>query len=223
MKIYGFYHICLTNNWQDVVKDQIDKLVTSKLFTLTDKLYVVVAGSGEISLDCLNKCDDFLVVKRYEDVLCYEFPVLGMMWEEANRRDFYCWYIHTKGVGIDRNNIGFYHGSTDYDYLQECVQDWRHYMEFFTIDKFDFCIRALSKGCDACGVNLREEPNPHFSGNFWWSKSSYIRKLPSIQQIDTEDRWQAEFWVGMAKGELKSLYNNQAGYLERLSLTYKEA
>jgi len=116
---------------------------------------------------------------------------------------------------------GFYHGATDFNHLKNCVNDWREYMEYFIIDKFDSCLFLLSKDYDACGVNLVDDPSWHFSGNFWWAKSDYIKKLPAIDSLDREFRWNAELWIGAAGGKLKSLHDNNAGYKERLSLNYK--
>ena len=33
---------------------------------------------------------------------------------------------------------------------------------------------------DAVGCSLSLYPKKHFSGNFWWSKSSYLRNLENI-------------------------------------------
>lgn len=38
---------------------------------------------------------------------------------------------------------------------------------------------------------------PHYSGNFWMAKCSYINTLPRIDSLNTKDRMQAEFWIGM--------------------------
>ena len=36
---------------------------------------------------------------------------------------------------------------------------------------------------DTCGVNLLEDPVMHYSGNFWWAKSDYIKNLQPLHII----------------------------------------
>lgn len=220
MKVYGFYHVCLINNWEEVVANQVSKIKNSRLFSITDEIYTVVLGERK-NLSLLADLSNN--VEYYDNISLFEFPTLEKIKDLSEKEDFYCWYIHTKGVGLEESTMSFYHGATDFDHLKSCVNDWREYMEYFIIDKFDSCLFLLSKDHDACGVNLVDDPSWHFSGNFWWAKSDYIKKLPDIDSLDKEFRWNAELWIGMGDGRLKSLYNNDdAGYRKRLSLDYKK-
>ena len=47
MKIYGFYHVCLINDWVDIVTKQLNSLAESSLLTKTDSLYVSILGNKE--------------------------------------------------------------------------------------------------------------------------------------------------------------------------------
>jgi hypothetical protein len=114
----------------------------------------------------------------------------------------------------------FYHGSTNLDYLQSCINDWRKFMEFFNLIKKDDCLKILDK-YDTCGVNLTDQPYKHYSGNFWWSKSSYICTLPDFNSINISYRWNAEFWIGMGNGKMYNFYTEpDAGYTKRLNKKY---
>ena len=115
-------------------------------------------------------------------------------------------YIHTKGVTTPNN---------------PCISDWRKYMSYFLIEKYDDCLNAL-KTVDACGVDWQEHPEPHFSGNFWWANASYINKLPSIETISNPAnrptltlRHQAEFWIGMNDPKIVSLHQSGIPVMER--------
>jgi len=65
-------------------------------------------------------------------------------------------------------------------------------MEYFLIEQGIYCLNNLEY-VDAIGNNIindcgdqkeicsvHPEHCYHFSGNFWWSKSSYIHKLPLL-------------------------------------------
>jgi hypothetical protein len=41
-------------------------------------------------------------------------------------------------------------------------------------------------------VNFGTWPTPHYSGNFWWSKSEHISKLPNIIENDWWDLFRSE-------------------------------
>jgi hypothetical protein len=74
---------------------------------------------------------------------------------------------------------------------------------------------------DACGVDLVDTPQIHFSGNFWWSNSEYIKTLPTIHDLKYKIkpvlsvRHNCEFWIGMGGGRLKSLWDSNINVYER--------
>jgi len=74
------------------------------------------------------------------------------------------------------------------------------------------CLEALNNNHDLCGWRISPVPNPHYSGNFWWARCSYINTLispmaPLTNQtfidkakefndcVAIKDRYFAEFWV----------------------------
>ena len=99
-------------------------------------------------------------------------------------------YIHTKGVTTPNN---------------ECVNDWRRYMIWGCIENWEACTELLETS-DTVGVDFEEQPTRHYSGNFWWANSDYIKTLPTIKSlIDMPEkdciltkRHNAEFWIGMS-------------------------
>ena len=54
-------------------------------------------------------------------------------------------------------------------------------MEYFIIQNFKGCLKVLEE-YDACGVNLVSSPSNHFSGNFWWSKSSNVKNIGKYKE-----------------------------------------
>lgn len=216
------YHVCCMNDWKNIFDNQINKLIRSGLLKEA-KLYLTALYNTDEDLNYIkDKIKDLgELTNTSKSFDLFEFPALGFIKKKAKTEDFYVLYLHTKGVSITEKNMNYYHGSRDLKHLKECVTDWKDYMEYFLVDNYQECIKALEE-CDACGVNLRAEPVNHFSGNFWWSKSSYINKLPEMRNINLSNRYSAEFWIGSGNGNLKNFYtNDDAGYLKRLDNSYK--
>jgi hypothetical protein len=101
------------------------------------------------------------------------------------------------------------------------------------------CINSIGEGFDAVGVDWHVTPNRHFSGNFWWSSSLYIKSLPKINppefsiirhnnsdwSIDTQngsvrDRHLGEFWIGINNPKVKCLHNSGIDIWDRASSLY---
>lgn len=69
-------------------------------------------------------------------------------------------YVHTKGAS--------------YRLVYDHIEDWRHLMTYFLIERYRDCLDSLSTlRYDAVGVNYSPVPTRHFSGNFWWTTGSY--------------------------------------------------
>lgn len=222
LKIYGFYHICLINDWFDIVKDQLIKIKKNGLLEKTTTLYVSILGEKEqqkLFIGLINEYKNIEIVIKSQNIQLYEEPILNHLKYLSDSEDFYCYYLHAKGVSITEQNKGWYHGNTDLIHLKSCVNDWREFMEYFLINKFDENIQLL-KEFDSCGVNYCKEPQKHYSGNFWWSKSGYIKTLKDLPNLTPQNRWLAEFWIGQNNNG--KFYNHKtlnAGYKERLEKT----
>jgi hypothetical protein len=223
-KIYGFYLVVTINDWREVFLEQINSIINSDLFKKTDKLFIRVYHIQNDDLIFVkNKVEDYSNVEvSHTQVNEFEFGILGMIQDLSINENFYCYYLHTKGVSITKDNMFKYHKSTDLTVLKNNIESWRRYMEYFLIDKFQDNIGNLSIGYDACGVQYTTNPVQHFSGNFWWSKSEYIKTLPKIISIDKTKRHNAEYWIGRGNGKLISLYQtSQAGYRQTVKDNYR--
>lgn len=133
----------------------------------------------------------------------------------------YILYLHTKGVSwIGRDPTYTY------------IKDWKNLMLYFNVEKWKDCINALNDNFETVGVNWNTEHSyPHYSGNFWWAKASYIKKLPKLKRPKlinyksqfglgpSNCRLDAEFWLGLENPKFKCLhYSNvnhyHSGYSE---------
>ncbi len=72
-------------------------------------------------------------------------------------------------------------------------------MEALVLDNHPACLEILDTH-DVCGGGWQLEGfgdrRPHFSGNFWWANSDYVKTLPPPLSLNRFDRYQAEFWIG---------------------------
>jgi len=241
-KIYGFYFVGLINEWESIVTEQLNKIYNSELYFKTDKLFIRVYYTDNTSLkhfkSLIKKDNKIIVTETNQNE--YEFGSLKTMRNLSKTEDFYCYYLHSKGVSRKGPKT-----------LLEAVRSWRHYMEYFLFDRYIDCIKEIDLGSDAVGVKLRITPYSgeygkkiqevadnlqktlkltfkkngryeHFSGNFWWSHSKFIRTLPEIDFLDLNERHHAEFWIGYTKGNLKFLHDSkQAGYASVITENYK--
>ena len=117
-------------------------------------------------------------------------------------------YCHTKGLTSPRN---------------ESIRDWRLYMSYFCIDKWQ---SANMDEYDTYGVDWVEKPQPHYSGNFWIARGDYIASLPDISAIKNNEtvltkRHNAEFWIGMNEGRHFSAWNSEIPVFKRHEIPYK--
>jgi hypothetical protein len=188
--VVGAYHIAMMGSWHRIVDEQSDRLIKSGLLARTERVFIGVVGGEMKPSDLRPELATKAVISCHPDLKRYEFHTLKMLRDHAEGREFKAWYMHTKGAS--RKDEG--------------VKKWRNLMEYFVIDKFEHCIQKLSL-CDGCGTNLRTEKR-YFAGNFWWSKSSYLSRLPKIESLNQTNRFEAELWIGKKpRGNLFSLFS----------------
>lgn len=183
LPIFGFMHIATLNHWREVVAEQLLKLRSSGLWDRTNRIFVGVLGNEAHQLDFAD--EKIQVIYRGKNIAEAEFPTLEHLQQFCGEKECLVYYIHTKGVFR----------------VSDMTRDWRHLMEHFVIQRFEDCLEKLTT-CDVCGVDW-ETSGPHFAGNFWWARSSYIRALPQLSRLRRRDptadidRHICEKWIGM--------------------------
>lgn len=198
-----FMHIATLNNYKDLVNDVVSK-INSDLIDHVDNVFLCYVGSAP-TIDYGNKYNNLHLSTSLND---FEFPTLTYLRNFCNTMSANVLYIHTKGISTPDN---------------KCIEDWRNYMLYFVVEKFAICLDAL-KTHDSCGVDLRDDPVLHYSGNFWWSKSSYIKTLPvfSDMPVVLSERHKAEFWICSGGGSHKSLWDSNINQYQRHLHRYPE-
>lgn len=191
-----YFHICLLNNWLEVVNDMINEIFNSFLINKIKYVFFFVLGEknekniSDIN-NLLNKNDKFYLRSFEENMKIYEKSTLNFLLQDCKNNLENCkiLYLHSKGI-TKPDNINVYY--------------WRKYMEYFVIHQNDICIKILNES-DTCGVNYRKLPKKHYSGNFWWSNSNYIKNLDPLSTFEIilqNCKSSDHFWIDYLEPEM---------------------
>jgi hypothetical protein len=211
--IYVFWHVATMGNWEEVVEEQADVLERSGLAKIA-KIFVCKVGPASWTpRRGMHLALDQPTLDRFE------FPTLKLLYDESQNKDFYCLYMHTKGVSKTVEhwdaNAKFYREKLHLKRIEDLwknEKEWRQYMQHFLVKKHQQCIAALDE-YDIGGVSWSNHPRPHFRGNFWWARSDYIRKLSDpykmwcmLDELGM-NRAGSEFWIGTGGPTAKCFFS----------------
>ena len=119
-------------------------------------------------------------------------------------------YLHSKGVSRK------YHNKFNYlteEKLSFNIQTWIDCMEYFLIEEYNECIKALIDH-DTCGIFFDEVPGTNqsaYSGNFWWSTKKYISRLP---KCSSASRHRSEYrFLRPHKSKYKNFFSQYKNYM----------
>ena len=187
-----FHHNYLINNWINILKEQITELKNSGLYDACDNIIATIYSEyidnqnrnlfKEIikNEDTSNK---WIIVELYKNNYEYEILKIIKNYCDYENENINICYFHTKGVCSEqiKQNIG--------------LPSWRKYLNYFIINKWKDNIEKL-KDYDVVSVDydFNQYHNKHIiGGNFFWSKSEYIKKLSEPQY--SKDRFYYDSWI----------------------------
>ena len=196
--IHIFIHVCMIDEWENILLELLNKIKNSGLYDIIDNIHIGILGdSNNLKNNIFN---DPKIKIAYIDSRIYLFELHTINYIKSFCKDIldeeiYILYIHTKGVRRAGNKI--------------VIDSWREMMTYFLIDCHKDCLKNLSF-FDTIGnniVNLRgsdknfinKNHTLHYSGNYWWTKKTYINKLPYLNINFNDDlyecRFNAENWI----------------------------
>lgn len=199
--IYVFCHIYAANSYVDIVSELFVAVKNSGLGEKADKIFVTLIGNDiqkDIILQCASSSNlNIEIAYQSQNPTDYEFPALELMSRMAKESDFNALYFHSKGTGHCPEAISSYWPYyTSYNQLLKATKRVRRLMTYWNIDCFRSAIAALDEGFDCYGANYTVYPHcRYYAGNFWWTKSSYIRTLAAFSSEDKTNRYNAETWL----------------------------
>ena len=206
MRNYIYIHVCCVNNWKDVLHHLYSNIKTSGLHDIVTRIRCNVLcnpeskPSVELFFSELLSSDAKLEILGITcDISLYEIPTINLLHNHATEAadDFNVLYLHTKGVTRTNTN----------------VDDWVNYMIHFNINQYKTCIEQLADH-DTVGVNLFTTHPIHYSGNFWWARSKYLKNL---KQCENNHYNSPEFWLTEDNlGKFSSLWHSNINHYNEL-------
>jgi hypothetical protein len=194
-----YFHICCINNWRDVVQKLLNNIHESNLYDNVDEIRCVVLGKDYD--DKVLQDPKMKIIYRSDDTSLYEFKIMEILYHDSQKEDFNVLYIHSKGISDIRKDPK----------TQENIKDWVDMMIYYMIGKYDKCLDKLQDH-DVVGVNLYTHAPVHFSGNFWWSKSSHIKTLGPL--VDKSYNGPEFYITSKEGGKYFSLWNSNVWHYD---------
>lgn len=194
-------HICPINHWTKIVQEQLHCIAQSGLLDIkTTKLLIGTSLPYDALEDSLpydahsvesSKCAQTVLefvrqtlqsqgkctqpeVIAHSNNKTYENSTVNALLEYTKQQvqETYVLYVHNKGsFHADKRNDA-----------------WRQFMMHHLVKEYATCIPYLEM-YQTVGTHLSRYPL-HYSGNFWWARSSLLQTLPSI--TDLTYRYHAE-------------------------------
>lgn len=183
-----YFHCYCFGSYASVLYNKYKKINNSELLKNIDNFYVIVSNTQERHKDFLQQfstlSNKIKIINLPNPVFNDESDTLNFILQQSNdsstnRRIL---YLHTKGV------------THSHQLVKKNVDAWVEYLDLYNIHKWKECVDALDTHDVAGG--LYESSNPkHFSGNFWWANTNYIKTLPEITEKNYKLFNRGEFWI----------------------------
>lgn len=174
-----FYHIYTSKHRKIgmmMVDNQIRRLQRSGLFNRADEINCIIVGPYADDIEELVNLHGKIRIleKSYDDKeLEFEGRTLKYLWRMTNPEDKVL-YMHTKGVSYitNQNRInGIYVSPRNV----RAINGWRHALEYFSIDDWQWQVSGLGTAYHTVGIMLLFWPFYMYAGNFWWASGQHIR------------------------------------------------
>lgn len=184
------YHVYCVGNYLKVVKEQLDRLNSSGLYSWCDKLHInCIKTDGDFN-EIENLINTYNKVELHTSIENnYEHKAIKAISDYSRQYNGKVLYFHAKGVSNFYDSL-----SQKNDSLRKIqgIQIHRDFLEYFLIDNYEKCLDKLNS-VDQVGVT---NINGWWWGNFWWSNLEDIR-------LQTEphfgDRWYYEHWLNSGR------------------------
>jgi hypothetical protein len=178
--VYVYYHIYAIDGVESIIDEQLSLIEKHFDFRYILNVGISIANENVSTSKILEKIKPNLKDIRSNGSEWTTLDLIEKDKEKFGNSD-YILYIHTKGAS-KLNNI---------NYIK--LEDWRHLMNYFNIEKVKNVFKIFEKTqFNTYGVNYITSNNrPHYSGNFWWMRGDYAKTI-NVQNVDKSNRYMAE-------------------------------
>jgi len=188
--IIGYIHVCQKLNWEKSFDLLFNSIKLNGLYENTSEIRVGVVNDDGILIENYRLNDQKIKIIFIGKSDLYERPTLLHIkkYSYVDPENTLYYYLHTKGLR---------HFNTE---KEKIVLKWINEMLFWNIKNWKNAVEKLQI-YETYGIYYN---NCHYSGNFWWSTSKHIQKLPDI----IEKYYTApEDWVFKEKSKYYCAYN----------------
>ena len=172
-----YMHVPELPGWQTMFADMLVKMDESGLLEGADEINLCLNGvlsNMEMFLLPLIQSSGKIRIRHVAgDASKHEWPTINCIRDDAladNENEHVIGYAHLKGLSRP---------------VTKPITDWRNMLVYWTIEQWRESIAVLEQGYETVGINWADRPYPHYSGNFWWAQSNYIRRLRKVQDPAT--------------------------------------
>ena len=212
--LYIFWHIFMDEKGQDrckhIIQRQFDKIKKSGLLDRCEAIYIGYVST--LAFPCetiLNHKKVKIIIKKDRGNEGVTTSALKQFCDTQPNNSLLL-YIHNRGMSQSADSPS---------------EDWTLMMEYFVIEHWKKSIQLLADkytcGCELWSHTHRINPNDfifHYSGNFCWTRSDYIKLLP---YPTFENRYiEAEDWILQLAGH--GIPKEHFGVLHRTSMAIYE-
>ena len=206
MNIKVFVHATDICGNIDITLEQIDLLQKTGLLDKSEEVQICTHYKEESYIQLMNNLYSYdnVVFKHFDESYkeWYEYTTCLELQKESNESvdDFYALYLHNKGAFT--RTFGNY--------------NWRKYMEYFCVEKWQECVEKLDGGYDLVGAAFKD----YCVGNFFWAKGSYIKGCQQLVEPPKVDfkpqmanqphlRFDLELWHASGNPKWYELHSGQ--------------
>jgi hypothetical protein len=196
-----FFHVYLKNDFSHILLNKFKKFKASGLYDKADKIYLTLFGDIEKHQEFLSDLKDLYRKIEYAVIANKEFDneadTLNFILRKAElyEKNTPILYVHTKGV------------SHIHPTLKKNIDAWVRYLDLYVINKWEECLEGLEENDAAGGLYETSDPK-HFSGNFFWANSDYVKSLPRLNTYNIDSYNRGEFWILSNTDKVYSLKDN---------------
>jgi len=177
-----FYNVATVNHYQKISDQIFNRIESSGLLNNVESINININGSGSLIVPDNDKYNIYRVGKledmeHHSMLTIREFSIL--------HDNYNIFYLHSAGCSHPESKP---------------LNDRREYLLYFNVDEWQDAVDKLNT-FDCYGCDLRTEPVMHYSSNFWWATTEYLRTLPKVTDLPLQngsvnsDRHRSEFWV----------------------------
>jgi hypothetical protein len=182
VSIVIYLHICQDGCWEIPFDMIMLALKSNGLYDNCVEIRVGVVNNVGHIIPNVRLKDPKIVTVVHAPSAEYERPTLLHLHKHSLVEDCQYLYLHTKGIR---------HISGNNEHTKNCVLDWIKLLIHFNINNWCVASNKLMSN-DVYGCEFFYSPQAHFSGNFWWANSHFIRTLPNHIGPEYCD---PEFWL----------------------------